>query len=120
MPALTRNWILRFQAGFLVLKNEKELRFNWVGFRVLKNGKNQVLFGHLGSVSQEGLLSSEERKKTKIRSGRFPNSEEWKIKIRFRLTSEDQKKRNQDSFRWASKFWRTEKDQDSFGWISDE
>ncbi|CAB4433542.1 unnamed protein product, partial [Rhizophagus irregularis] len=46
-PACSRKWALRFQAGFLVPKNRKEPRFDRVGFRVPKNGKNQVSFGRL-------------------------------------------------------------------------
>ncbi|CAB4390454.1 unnamed protein product [Rhizophagus irregularis] len=78
--------------------------------------QNQVLFGHLGSVSQEGLPSSEERKKNQdsfrvdfqrseekeprfVSSGRLPSSgERKKIKIcRFGWISDEWMNQNQDS-----------------------
>ncbi|CAB5365745.1 unnamed protein product [Rhizophagus irregularis] len=50
------------------------------------------------SIYELWFTSSEEWKRTKIRSGGFSNSEVQKItKIRFGLTFEDRKKRNQDS-----------------------
>ncbi|CAB4437274.1 unnamed protein product [Rhizophagus irregularis] len=60
-----------FRVGF---RSTEPQRFLQVGFQVPKNGKPRFVSG--------GLPGSKEWKRTKIRSGGLPNSEERKIKIR--------------------------------------
>ncbi|CAB4411044.1 unnamed protein product [Rhizophagus irregularis] len=60
------------------------------------------------------FTSSEERKRTKIRSRVPKNGKEPRFVHEFRRTE-----KNQDSFGWASEE-RKPKDKDSFGWASEE
>ncbi|CAB5356963.1 unnamed protein product [Rhizophagus irregularis] len=79
-----------------------------------RSTENQDSIGWISEFQRSGGFPNSEEWNIKIQSGGFSNSEVRKrTKIRFGLTSEDWKKRNQDSFEWASKFRRTEKDQDS-------
>ncbi|CAB5336979.1 unnamed protein product [Rhizophagus irregularis] len=82
-------------------------------FASFEEWKRTKIHKYIRILVRVGFRSLEKVEPRFVRSGGFLNSEEQNIKIRFGLTSEDRKKRNQDSFGWASKFRRTEKDQDS-------
>ncbi|CAB4405302.1 unnamed protein product [Rhizophagus irregularis] len=119
--------MIRFgsRVGF---RSTEPQRFLRVGFRVPKNGKPRFVSG--------GLPGSKEWKRTKIRSGGLPNSEERKIKIRFRVLKNGKKRtkvrsgglsgseeRKRTKIRSAVRFgWTSDKrgNQDSFGWASEE
>ncbi|CAB4405808.1 unnamed protein product [Rhizophagus irregularis] len=118
--------MIRFgsRVGF---RSTEPQRFLRVGFRVPKNGKPRFVSG--------GLPGSKEWKRTKIRSGGLPNSEERKIKIRFRVLKNGKKRtkvrsgglpgseeRKRTKIRKFGRSVSSEerKNQDSFGWTSDK
>ncbi|CAB4411367.1 unnamed protein product [Rhizophagus irregularis] len=138
-PALTRNWTLRFRAGFLVPKNGKEPRFVRSGWLLSSEERKEPSFvrpfgfGVSGgasefrrtkkkprfvSIYESWFASSEERKRTKIRSGGLPIFGKSGTKIRkIGWISEFRRTENQDSIGWIFEFRSTEKNQDSIGWI---
>ncbi|CAB5389916.1 unnamed protein product [Rhizophagus irregularis] len=104
----------KIRSGGLPIFGKSGTKIHRVDFRIPKNRKSRF-------IRSGRFLNSEERK-IKIQSGGFPNSKEWKIKIRSGrfLNSEVRKRTNIRLGRLPSSGERKKIKIRRFGWISDE